>query len=115
MSLAQTRTDIATALSTVADCRGYSKRPAAPNVGDGWPVLGPLDRATGTAFEVTWLVRVFVPQDEVAASDWWDAHWPALFTALHAVGFIDRAAPTVIPTQGTGDQLAFEITMRAEE
>lgn len=115
MSLASKRTEIATAVSAISDCKGFSKRPSAPNVGDCWPVLGPMEHADGDAFEVTWLVRVFVPQDEVAASDWWDAHWPPLYYALRPVGFIDRAAPIVIPTQSAGDQLAFEITMRAEE
>jgi hypothetical protein len=111
VSLDQKRAEIAAALSTVADVTGWTQRPGVPNVGDAWPLLGPMDRADGDAFIVTWLVRVFVPQDEIAASSWWDQHWPPLYFALQPVGFVDRVAPVALAQ----DQLAFEITMRAEE
>lgn len=75
----------------------------------------PGDRDAGTAFMVTWAVRVFMPQDERSASMWWDAHWPALFYALEQyVGTVDRFAPVLITMQA-GDQLAFEITIRTGE
>ncbi len=114
MSLTGKRDALAAALSTVVDVRGYASRPTTPAPGDAWPLLGPLDRDVGTAFMVTWRVRVFLPQDEVAASTWWDAHWPGLFEALEREGFVDRAEPITLPAAG-GEQLAFEITLRAEE
>lgn len=115
MSLTGQRGTIARYLSTVDGVTGHEFRPEIPNDGDAWPVLGPGDRDAGTAFMVTWGVRVFVPQDEQAASMWWDAHWPALFYALETyVGTVDRFVPVLIQTQA-GDQLAFEITIRTGE
>lgn len=114
MSLVGKRTAIAQALSGVAGVSGYPVRPVAPNVGDAWPLLGPLERAAGTAFEVSWLVRVMVPQDDMGACEWWDAHWPHLFEALEPLGSVDRATPGSIVVSGA-DQLVFEILFRTEE
>jgi hypothetical protein len=112
--LTGTRMALADALSTVADVRGYDYRPAAPKTGDAWPLLGPLDRDEGNAFMVTWRVHVLLPQDERQASQWWDAHWAALYFALKPQAFVVRAEPITLPAAG-GEQLAFEITLRAEE
>lgn len=115
MSLTGQRKAIASALSSVAGVTGHETRPPAPAEGDAWPLLGPGDRQAGTAFMLTWVVRVFVPQDEVGAADWWDSHWPDLFWALHQqVGTVDRFAPAAVPAAG-GDQLVYEITIRTEE
>ena len=114
MSLIGKRAEIAAALSNVADVTGYPRRPTTPNVGDAWPLLGPWNRADGDAGVQTWLIRVFVPQDEYAASEWWDQHWPAIYFALEPVGFVDASIPVSWSASG-GDQIGFEITMRAEE
>ena len=114
MSLIGKRAEFAAALSAVAGCRGYEKRPAAPNIGDAWPVMGPGDRASGTAFTVTWGIRVVVPDDEYAAAEWWDAHWPPLFYALEPVCSVQRFEPVVLAAQG-GDISAVQITVIAEE
>jgi hypothetical protein len=114
MSLANFRTDAAAALGTVPDVHGYSKRPSTPAEGNAWPLLGPLDRAQGTAFMATWLVRVILPQDEDAASAWLDVHWPLLFYALSPYGFVQRAVPVMLEAAG-GNLYALEITMIAEE
>jgi hypothetical protein len=114
MSITGTRRDLAAALTAVADVTGYEYRPATPTVGDAWPVMGPLNRDAGTAFLVTWAVRVLVPQDEAVAAEWLDAHWPALFEVLEHVGSVERAEPILLPLVA-GDLLAFEITIRAEE
>lgn len=115
MSLVGLRGTIASVLSTVDGVTGHEYRPEVPNDGDAWPVLGPGDRQAGTSFMLTWAVRVFMPQDERAASMWWDAHWPAIFFALEqGVATVDRFTPVLIPTQA-GDQLAFEITIRTGE
>lgn len=115
MSLSGQRAVIAAALSTVGGVHGYEMRPTTPNEGDAWPLLGPGDRQAGTAFTLTWAVRVFVPQAEVAAADWWDAHWPDLFSALEKrAGTVMRFAPVAVPAEG-GQQLMYEITLMTEE
>jgi len=108
------RQRVAVALDAVPDVTGHSKRPAAPAIGDGWPLLSLLDRAQGTAFLATWRVRVLLPQDEDAASEWLDVHWPPLFYALAPLGHVQRAAPVMLAAAG-GDLYALEITMIAEE
>jgi hypothetical protein len=114
MSLTGKRQEIADACSTVPDCHGFPKRPSTPNVGDCWPLLARGDRESGDAFMITWAVRVSVPQDEFAAADWWDEHWPPLYFALKSAGYVGSFAPIAIAIQG-GDHLAYEITMQAEE
>lgn len=115
MSIHDQREAIAAALSAVADVHGYAKRPQSMTIGDAWPVLGPGDREAGTAFMLSWSVRIVTPQDEDSAEDWWDAHWPALFFALDkGVGFVDRFEKVLISTSA-GDMLAYQITMRTEE
>lgn len=115
MSLIGQREAIAAALTTVADVTGHAKRPVPPAEGDAWPVLGPGDRQSGTAFILTWAVRVIVPQDEYAAEDWWDAHWPALFYALEDnVATVGRFEPITLTTSA-GDVLAYQITITTGE
>jgi hypothetical protein len=115
MSLQGQRQILAAALSTVGDVRGVTKRPAVPNTGDAWPRLAVLDHDAGDAFMVTWSIAVIVPQDEVAAEEWWDVHWPPLYFALKPVAFVDRAVPVTVPTAEGAELLAFDITVRTEE
>lgn len=114
MSMTGTRNDVVAALMGVADVQGYAYRPVTPVIGDAWPVMGPLVRDAGSAFLVTWSVRVVLPQDEPAAAEWIDAHWPVLFEVLERVGYIERAEPALLQLV-VGELLAFEITLRAEE
>lgn len=114
MTTTEKRTAVASALSAVPDVHGYPHRPAAPAVGDAWPLLGNFVRQGGIAFLVTWRVRVLLPQEEEAASVWIDAHWDALFYALEPHGFVTTAAPVMLASGG-GDLYALEITMTAEE
>jgi hypothetical protein len=114
VSLAGKRQQIAAALDSVADVHGHEHRPSTMAVGDAWPLLGPLDRVRGTAFVATWRVRLILPQDEEAASEWLDEHWPPLFYALERHGSVTRAVPVMLPAGG-GDMYALEITLLAEE
>jgi hypothetical protein len=112
MTLTGKRADIAAALSSAPGVTGHPYRPSTPATGDAWPLLGPGTRDAGTAFRVAWVVRVFMPQDERAAEEWWDTHWPHLFEALeHNVGNVQGFVPTLLAK----DQLAYDITMIAEE
>lgn len=108
------RAEIAAALSTVPEVRGYPYRPAAPKAGDGWPLLGVLERRDGSVFETTWRVRLQLPQDERAASVWIDSHIDAVYDALQPVAFVDRIEPVTLPVAGGGEQFALEFTMRSE-
>ncbi|MEU5965951.1 hypothetical protein ABZ777_32500 [Micromonospora parva] len=113
MSLVGDRTAIATALSTVDGVTGHPTRPTVLTPGDAWPLLGPLDRADGYSFTATWRVFVVLPPDEIAASEWLDAHVDGLADALLPVGFVDQFVPVAVTTEA-GDQLAIQITMRSE-
>ena len=114
MTLRSTREQFAAALDTVAGVTGHVSRPSVYAEGDAWPLLGPGDRDAGDAFMITWAVRVFVPQDEVAAADWWDQHWDEIYYALKPFGFVDRFAPVAVQASG-GDLLMYEITVRTGE
>ncbi len=89
---------LASALDAVSDVRGHAKRPFTLAEGDAWPVLGPLDRASGTAFLVTWI----------------DEHWADLFYALAPHGHVQRGVPTMLAAS-PADLYALEITLIAEE
>jgi len=114
MSLESARAEIATALSTVAGVQGYTKRPTPPAAGDAWPLWSGSERADGSAFLPTWSVRILVPQDEVAATEWWDAHRDAVLDALRPVLYVQRVAPAAVAASGS-DLLIIEITGITEE
>jgi hypothetical protein len=107
------RDDFATALTTVIGVTGYAKRPKAPKVGDAWPLLSSIDRVDGLVYEDTWRVMILLPQDEIAASDWIDAHVEDLIGALTPVAIVDQLAPVTV-TVSNADQLALQITTRRE-
>ena len=114
MSNAQTRQNIADALSTVAGIKGYTSTPSAPSVGDGWPQWRGADRAGGYAYTNTWIVLIVLPnQDEVTADAYADEHLELLDDALRPVLFIDSIAPAEIPAEG-GPLLALLITGHSE-
>lgn len=113
MSIVGDRAAIAAALSTVTGVKGYEYRPTSTKPGDGWPMLSLLERAGGRSFTVTWRVLVMLPGDEVAASQWIDAHHEQLVDGLLDVGFVDSIAPVKLDS-GAGDQYALQITMRSE-
>ncbi|MBM0274132.1 hypothetical protein [Micromonospora tarensis] len=113
MSLVGDRAAIAAVLSTIDGVTGYASRPSVLAAGDAWPLLGPLDRASGYSFTATWRVFVIIPSDEVKASEWLDAHVDELVEALLPVGFVDQILPVAVTTEA-GDLLAAQITMRSE-
>lgn len=113
MSLVGTREAIAIALSTVTDVRGFAYRASTPMPGDAWPLLGELERADGLSFSVNWKVMVFLPQGELAASDWIDSHYDAIVDALEPIGYVERLSPVVVSTSA-GNQYFLEITMRGD-
>ncbi|MGC4769203.1 hypothetical protein ACLQ25_09510 [Micromonospora sp. DT44] len=113
MSLTGDRQAIAAALSTAPDVTGHEFRPVRLRHGDAWPLLGAMERGPGRAFEVSWRVLVFLPQDGPASAQWVDDHHEALVDALEDVGFVDRIEPTTIP-DGDANPYVLQITMRSE-
>lgn len=115
MSNAQTRQDIADALSTVAGIHGYAARPSTLSEGDGWPQWrGGVPRRG--AVENTWAVLIVVPQaDDVTADAFADSHGAALIEALETrdVLAVDSIAPAEIATEG-GPIYALMISGRSE-
>ncbi len=113
MSNAQTRQDIAAALSTVAGIHGHAVRPAAMNEGDAWPQWrGGVPRAG--AVENTWSVLIVMPQaNDITADGFADSHGEALLEALRPVLYFDSIAPAEIPVE-SGQMYALLITGRAE-
>lgn len=114
MSNAQTRLDIAAALSTVTGINGHPARPSALNEGDAWPQWGGSEYAGGHAYTNAWRVLVVLPQaDDITADAFVDAHGAALVDALRPVMFVDSFVPAEIPA-GSGVLYALLITGRSE-
>lgn len=111
------RLEFAAALNAVPDVTGHDMRPEVLSEGDAWPLLGrPGARhKSGTAYEITWLIRVVTPQDERAAVRWWDLRWPYVYTVLSPIAFVDGFDPVLIEVSGGPGLFAFEVTCRAEE
>lgn len=113
MSNANTRAEIAAALSAVAGITGHTARPSVLNEGDAWPQWrGGVPRAG--AVENTWIVLVVMPQaDDITADGFADSHGEALLEALRPVLFVDSIAPATIDNDA-GQMYALMITGRAE-
>jgi len=107
------RQELADALSTAAGIKGMTKRPTTPRTGDAWPIWDGAERGDGGAFMMSWRVRVFLPQDEVAASTWIDANLDALYDAITPVAYVESFRPVAVPAS-SGEQLALDITVRSE-
>lgn len=117
MSIAGKRADLAAAIDTVPGVTGYPYRPTVPNTGDAWPLVGPIERDQPSGqFEVTWRMRIVLPADEAAASQWLDDHFLALWSALEDEGYITRAEPVSLSVgqPDNGSMYGFEITLRSE-
>lgn len=113
MSLDTDRAEIAATLNAVDGVIGYKYRPTTPRPGDAWPTLPTLELQDGLVWRPTWTVVVFLPQDERAASDWIDAHFAAIATALRGGStFPETAEPGLMATNG-GDHYVLEITVRS--
>lgn len=108
------RADFAAGLSTVPGVTGHAYRPATPRAGDAWPLMGALERADGSAFAVTWTVRVQLPADERAASVWADGHTDAIYDAVQPVAYVERIEVRSLPGDASGASSVLEFTCRSE-
>jgi hypothetical protein len=117
MSIAGKRLELAAAIDAVDGVTGYPYRPSNAGTGDGWPLLGPVERHQASGqFEATWRIRILLPADEAAASQWIDDHFVPLWAALEAHGYIDRAEPVALPVGQPDNTTMYglEITLRSE-
>lgn len=113
MTLADTRADIAASIGYIDGVTGSLYRPNVIAPGQGWPLLGAMDRSGGLGFLTTWKVVIVVARDEQAASVWIDTHIDDVVENLEPVGFIERMEPSLLATSA-GDMYALTISMRSE-
>lgn len=113
MSNAQTRQDIAAALSGVAGIHGHPARPTTLSEGDAWPQWrGGTPHAH--AVENTWAVLIVLPQsDDVTADSFADSHGEQLLDALREVLYVDSIAPATLDTEA-GQMYALMLSGRSE-
>lgn len=112
-TVAAARQRLADAVGTAAGVTAYVRRPTTPKTGDAWPLWDGADRGDGGAFMLTYRVRVMLPQDEVAASEWIDAHLDGLYDAIEPAAYVESFRPVAITASG-GEQYALDITVRSE-
>ena len=114
MSNADTRAEIAAAVSTVTGLNGFVQRPVSPNAGDAWPLWRGGERSDGSVFVNTWAVLLVLPSSETTADEWADLYGVQLADALESVMFVDAIAPATISAGSAGELLALMITGRSE-
>jgi hypothetical protein len=108
MSRADVRVVLAEAVSVVTGVTGHPRRPAAPAVGDAWPLWRGLDRGQGF-FVDTWAVMVALPGDEANADQWVDAHDAELEAALAPHMYVTGIAPVAMASEA-GESFGLMIT-----
>lgn len=111
--MSATRASIAAAVNTVPGVKGYARRPAAPKVGDAYPIIGSFDRGRGLSFSRTWRLILWLGQDERQAETKLDQLLEPIAVALQPVAHVDAAIPFIVKTEG-GDVFAVEFTARSE-
>jgi hypothetical protein len=107
------RAELAAALSTVTDVRGYDKRPTVPTIGDAWPLFAGAGNRVADTFQGTWRVIVYCGGDEYTATEWMDAHLDELVEVLDPIAYVDTAEPA-LTTLNKSDAFVIEITARSE-
>lgn len=110
MSNADTRAEIAAAVSTLDGLTGFAERPANPKAGDAWPQWRGAERAGGFAFLETWQVVIVMPSEEVKADEWADLYGYELAQILQPVLHVTGIQPATLPVSGQNDTYALMIT-----
>ncbi len=114
MSNADTREELAAALSTVDGVTGHARRPRAPRPGDAWPQWAGAERADGQAFLQAWNIIVVCSQGTADAADaFLDEHGDALADALLGAIFVVSMTPSLLKADGD-DLYALTINGRTE-
>lgn len=107
-----TRQSIADVLSTVDDVKGYAARPRAMKIGDGWPLVGSIDRYNGLMWMTTWRILLCLGGDEKKADTFLEQAAVPIAQALQDadVLYVNAIVPFLMPTEGGNDILAAEFT-----
>lgn len=114
MSLAESRQEIADALSTINRVQGFKFRPMTPNAGDAWPLVESLDDPAGRNLRVTWRVVVVLPSDEPDAMEYFDSMHEEISDVLNEeIGNVERIEPGILSTEA-GDMSAMILTVSRE-
>jgi hypothetical protein len=113
MSNAQTRQDIADALSEVPGINGYPSRPNVMAEGDAWPQWRGSEYAGGHAYINNWVVLVVLPKGDVSADAFADSHGEQLVDALRPVMSVQSTTPAEIASEG-GQIYALMLSGRSE-
>lgn len=108
-----TRADIAAALNSGALVKASEYRPSVLAAGIAWSQVAALDRDQAFAYTRTWAIYVVLPQEERAASIWFDNHAEELADQLQSVVYVDRIEPVLIPADNSS-LFAIQITARSE-
>lgn len=117
MSNAEVRQNIAAVLNALPGITGWSRRPRALNVGDGYPLWRGAERQEeAPVFLQTFAVVIIVGSggDEMAADMFADEHGEALIDALlDNQLWVSEMVPAEVATSG-GPLMALMITGRTE-
>jgi len=112
-TIATARQRLADAAATAPGVTAYVRRPTTPKAGDAWPLWDGAERAAGSAFMLMYRLRVFLPQGEVEASEWIDAHLDALYDAIEKAAYVESFRPVLV-SANADNQYALDITVRSE-
>jgi hypothetical protein len=110
-----TRAEIAATLTGTGIVTGSEFRPSTLASGMAWPRATAHDWAAAShAFETTWSIYVVLPQEERAATIWFEDNIETLRDALETVAFVDHDEPIMLPVTNSDDLFALLITARSE-
>ena len=112
-TIATARQRLADAAATAPGVTAYVRRPTTPKAGDAWILWDGAERADGAAFMLNFRVRVFLPQGEIEASEWIDAHVDELYDALRSAAYVESFRPVLV-SANADNQYALDITVRSE-
>ena len=116
MTIAETKTAIAAAMSSIDGITGYPHRPHVLNQGDAFVRWGGWERADGAAYVSTYSVTLILPQgSEEAADARAYAVADLIADALQPLLYVVSFTPTNVPIEGQPRGLfALTVTGRSE-
>lgn len=116
MTIAETKTAIAAAMTAVDGLTGYPSRPRLLKPGDAFVRWGGWERADGAAFMATYSVTIVLPQGSEEAADAFAYQVADLVAdALQPLLFVTAFTPTSLAVEGqTRGLFALTVTGRSE-
>jgi hypothetical protein len=116
MTFMDTRTELATALSSVTGVTGYAHRPMVITAGDAWPLFQEANRGPGQAWGATWKVFVILGStgDEKSTSDLSEDILPELVDEVNPIAYVESPVPAVEYPTSAGTFIALALTCTSE-